>query len=232
MKNTAIILAAGNGNRMKSEVKKQFIEIDNKPLLYYSLKAFEESMISNIVVVVGAGDIDYCEKNIINKYGFKKVTKVIEGGEERYLSVYHGLQSLNHCENVLIHDGARPLITTEIINHILSCMNFDKAIIVGVPVKDTIKQADKKSYVECTPNREHLWSIQTPQSFEFDLISKAYSYIIKKGIQNITDDAMVLEHYNREYPIKIIEGSYENIKVTTAEDLVIAETFLKKRKSV
>lgn len=230
MKNVAIILAAGNGNRMHSNMKKQFLLLNDKPLLYYSLKAFEESAVDEIIVVTGKEDIDYCYHNIIKPYNFRKVKKVIEGGAERYHSVFNGLMAADNCENVFIHDSARPMITKELIELILESMEHYNALIVGVPVKDTIKSVDEQEFVKDTPNREELWQIQTPQVFKYFLIKAAYQYVIDNGIQNITDDAMVLELYSgKKELVKLFKGSYENIKITTSEDMLIAETFLNKR---
>lgn len=229
MKNTAIILAAGNGTRMNSSVKKQFINLRGKPLLYYSIKAFEQSSVEEIILVTGKEDIEYCKYEIIQKYGFHKAARVIEGGSQRYISVHNGLQAVEDCENVLIHDGARPFITTELIETLLKEMQFYKALIVGVPVKDTIKAADKNDFVKDTPDRNCLWQVQTPQVFKFSLIKEAYQSAMENRIQNITDDAMVLEAFPLyKEGIKMIKGTYENIKVTTPEDLVAAEAFLEK----
>lgn len=230
MKNVAVILAAGNGTRMSGDIKKQFLLLDGLPILYYSLKAFEDSEVEEIIVVAGMRDIGYCKEEIIQKYGFKKVSKVVEGGGERYISAYNGLMSIEDCKNVIIHDAARPMVTPEIVNELIKCMEVHNALIVGVPVKDTIKSADKDAYVKDTPKRDSLWQIQTPQVFNYDLIKRAYCYIMENNIKDLTDDSKVLEIFagNKE-PVKIYEGSYENIKITTAEDLIVAEALINKR---
>ena len=230
MKNIAIILAAGSGNRMNSITKKQFLLLDNKPLVYYSLNAFEESAIDEIIIVTGKDDIEYCKNEIVQAYNFKKVSNIIEGGEERYNSVYNGLNAIQDCDNVFIHDSARPMITADLIQAIIDEMETTNALIVGMPVKDTIKMVDDKGFVLDTPDRDFLWQIQTPQVFDFPLIKKAYDYIIENHIGNITDDSMVLEVYPyKKSKIKLLKGYYENIKVTTPEDLLIAEMFLKSK---
>ena len=230
MKNIAIILAAGSGNRMNSITKKQFLLLDNKPLVYYSLNAFEESAIDEIIIVTGKDDIEYCKNAIVQAYNFKKVSNIIEGGEERYNSVYNGLNAIQDCDNVFIHDSARPMITADLIQAIIDEMETTNALIVGMPVKDTIKMVDDKGFVLDTPDRDFLWQIQTPQVFDFPLIKKAYDYIIENHIGNITDDSMVLEVYPyKKSKIKLLKGYYENIKVTTPEDLLIAEMFLKSK---
>ena len=231
-KTTAIILAAGQGKRMNSAVRKQYLLIAGKPVLYYSLKAFEESLIDDIVLVAGNGEIDFCQKEIVEKYGISKVRTVTAGGKERYHSVAYGLAAVKwDCDYVFIHDGARPFINASIIERAFLCVQETAACVVGMPVKDTIKLADKDGYVESTPNRSDVWQIQSPQVFEKKLIATAYEKLIAQENQlnaanvSITDDAMVVEYFMQK-PIKLIEGSYENIKITTPEDLKMAELFL------
>lgn len=231
-KTTAIILAAGQGKRMNSAVQKQYLLIAGKPVLYYSLKAFEESLIDDIVLVAGKGEIDFCQKEIVEKYGIGKVRVVTAGGKERYHSVARGLAAINwDCDYVFIHDGARPFVDASIIERAFLGVQETAACVVGMPVKDTIKLADKNGYVESTPNRSLVWQIQTPQVFEKNLISAAYERLaaqetqVKNANILITDDAMVVEYFMNK-PIKLIEGSYQNIKITTPEDLKTAELFL------
>lgn len=229
-RSAAVVLAGGQGRRMHSEVQKQYMDLLGRPLLYYALKAFEESPVDDIVVVVGAGEIPYCEENLIQPYSFHKVKKVVEGGRERYHSVYQGLLALPPCDYVLIHDGARPLIDSHIISRTLEAVKQFSACVAGVPVKDTIKVADQEGFAEMTPDRSKLWAVQTPQAFSYSLVLSAYKKLFEKEEyqKGITDDAMVVEQMSGER-VKLIEGSYENIKVTTQEDLVVAECFLKKR---
>lgn len=231
MKNVAIILAAGKGTRISCATKKQFMQLNNKPVIYYSLKAFEESSVEEIIIVTAKSDIEYCKDSIVKKYGFKKVGKIVEGGEERYLSVYKGLMEIDQCKNVLIHDSARPMITPELIEQLIEKMSTNKAVIVGMPVKDTIKLVDEEGYVKETPNRNYLWQVQTPQVFDLEIIKEAYSYLISEGISDVTDDGMVLErYYKNKLAIQMVAGSYENIKITTDEDIQIAESFLAGKK--
>lgn len=230
MKDNAIILAAGSGNRMQSDIKKQFLQLKDKPLLYYSLKAFEDSGIEEVVVVAPKEDIDYCKNEIVERYGFNKVKTVTEGGAERYHSVCNGLRAMSPCENVLIHDAARPLVTVMLIEEIRKALEENKAVISAVPVKDTIKSADNAAFVTGTPDRRTLWQIQTPQAFRYSLIRDAYEYIIREGFTDITDDGMAVERYTHgNEPVLLLEGTYENIKITTPEDLLIAGLFLEKR---
>lgn len=232
IRTTVIVLAAGQGRRMKSAVQKQYLLIDNRPLLYYSLKAFEESIVDDIVLVTGAAEIDYCQKEIIQKYGISKVKTVTAGGEERYHSVACGLLAIDwQCDYVFIHDGARPFVDNDIIERAFFTVQRDMACAVGMPVKDTIKLADRNGYVESTPDRSFVWQIQTPQVFEKELILAAYKKLIageealKAEHVVITDDAMVVEYFTNT-PVKLVEGSYKNIKITTPEDLKLAEIFL------
>lgn len=232
MKNTAIVLAGGRGSRMKSETPKQYLLIDGKPVLYYSLNVFQKcSRIDEIILVCGRDDIEKCQRDIVDYYGFSKVRRVVPGGQERYHSVYEGLKAAEECGYILIHDGARPFIDEAMLNRILDELPVCRACVVAVPVKDTIKLSNDKGYVEQTLPREKLWSVQTPQSFEYQLIRQAYDELARRRVQEIkiTDDAMVLE-YISGIPVKLIEGSYENMKITTPEDLLLAEIVLSHRK--
>ena len=231
-KNTAIVLAAGQGKRMNSKVQKQFLELGGKPLLYYSLKCFQDSgMIRDIILVTGAESVPFCKEEIVEKYGLTKGTKVIPGGKERYDSVYEGLLSCENSDFVLIHDGARPFITEEIIRRGIQGVEKTGACVIGMPSKDTVKIADTQGYVAETPERSSVWTIQTPQIFEYNLIREAHEKIRCRDMSAITDDAMVVE---QETGVKIVlvEGSYKNLKITTPEDLDIAEIFLQALKKM
>lgn len=226
---TAIVLAAGSGSRMKSKTKKQFMEIKGKPVIWYSLFEFEKSRVDEIILVTGKEDIDYCKKEIVEKYNLKKIKNVVAGGSERYESVYNGLKEVTG-NIVLIHDGARPLINNEIIERSIEGTIKSDACVVGVPVKDTIKKANKEGYIIDTPNRSELWITQTPQSFKTDLVKMAYKKMkeeLEKGntTLNITDDAMVVEEFTTNQ-VRFVQGDYKNIKVTTPEDIDIAELFI------
>jgi 2-C-methyl-D-erythritol 4-phosphate cytidylyltransferase len=223
---TAIVLAAGAGKRMNSDVHKQYLALAGKPVLYYSLRAFEESNISDIVLVVGKGEIDYCKKEIVDRYHITKVSHITEGGRERYNSVYEGLKCAAGSDYVLIHDGARPLVSREIIDRSMIEVARCDACIVGMPVKDTIKKVDEEGFAIETPQRKSLWQVQTPQSFSYELIMEAYGTAIAENDDSITDDAMVVEKYSGR-KVKVIEGSYTNIKITTPEDIQVAEGYIK-----
>lgn len=231
MKTAAIVLAGGSGSRMHSNEKKQYMLIGDKPVLYYSLHAFQNSsIIDEIVLVCGKDDIERCREEIVKPFGITKVRKIVAGGKERHDSVYEGLKAVEACDYVMIHDGARPFVDEEMIERIWAELPRVHACTVGMMVKDTIKMSNEDGYVEKTLPREKLWMIQTPQSFSYSLICHAHEQRLKNGPQGlkITDDAMLVEYIER-IPVKLIEGSYENIKITTPEDLVMAEAIQKQR---
>lgn len=228
MKCTAIVLAAGQGKRMNSSVQKQFLILKGKPLLYYSLDCFQKSkVIEDIILVTGKECIDFCKQEIIELYGFTKVSKVVAGGKERYDSVYAGLCACEDSDYVFIHDGARPFVTEEIISRVKAAALEFQACIAGMPSKDTVKIADSNQMVKETPNRSTVWNIQTPQAFSYALIKEAHEIARTQNMETITDDAMVVETY-KNAPVRLVEGAYENIKITTPEDILIAEKFLEK----
>lgn len=223
---TAIVLAGGQGKRMGTRIQKQYLEIKGKPVLYYALKAFEESeKIDEVILVVGEGQEEYCRKEIVSKYGWKKVRHIVPGGKERYHSVWNGLQYVEEGY-VFIHDGARPFVTQEILERAYEAVIQHHACVVGMPVKDTIKVVDGDEFAIDTPNRSVLWQVQTPQTFEISLIKEAYGRLMEQETIAVTDDAMVVEQMTGR-KVKLVKGSYENIKITTPEDLLIAEAFLK-----
>ena len=229
-KYAAVVLAAGSGKRMNTKVHKQYLIIQGRPVLYYSLNAFEQSPVDEIILVVGRGEVEYCRKEIVEKYSFSKVTKIIEGGKERYHSVFEGLKQIKNADYVLIHDGARPFVDMEIIKRTMASVEEYQACVVGMPVKDTIKIADEEQYVKNTPERKNVWMIQTPQAFSYPLIYSAYEEMLQKEDSAITDDAMVLERV-KGIKAKLIEGSYRNIKITTPEDLLIADAYMKSQEN-
>lgn len=231
-KNTAIVLAAGQGKRMNSRIQKQFLEIDHRPVLYYSLECFQKSpLIQDIILVTGEEMISYCKKEIVERYNFTKVTKVIAGGKERYDSVYQGLLACEDCDYVFIHDGARPFVTEAMLERGVFGVQETGACAIGMLSKDTIKISDKEGFVQSTPDRSRVWSVQTPQIFAYSLIRSAHESLRRKDMIGVTDDAMVVEQESG-VRIRLVEGSYQNIKITTPEDLDIAETFLKKYKKM
>lgn len=234
-KTAAVVLAAGQGRRMHSAVAKQFLLLAGEPVICHSLRAFEGSDVETVVLVTGAEEIEYCRKDIAEKYSFTKVANIVPGGKERYHSVYAGLEALSTvmAEDgiVLIHDGARPMITQEIIIRTIEAAREYGAGVAAMPVKDTIKVADSEGFARITPDRSTLWQIQTPQTFSYRMVYGAYKKLLSdtKYQKGITDDAMVVETMC-EGKVKLVEGSYENIKVTTPEDMIVAEGFLEFRK--
>ena len=225
-----IVLAGGRGSRMQSDVPKQYMELLGRPLLYYALKAFEDSDAEQVVLVTAEGDEEYCRKELVERFGFTKVVAIVAGGAERYASVWNGLKCLKEQEPdyVLIHDGARPMVTAELINRMITETEQYEACVAGMPVKDTIQMTDESGTITLTPKRDSLWTAQTPQSFAFSLAYDAYEQLMEEEEINVTDDAMVVGLYH-DIPIQMVRGSYTKIKVTTPEDLVLAETFLRKR---
>ncbi len=263
---TAILLAAGTGSRMKSNVAKQYMSLGNRPLIWHALHAVEESsVIDDCILVTGAEDIVYVQKEIVERYGFKKVDTIVGGGRERCDSVYSALKVMaaqdmripNTDGYVFIHDGARPFLTEEILERCYDAVQKYDACVTGMPVKDTIKIADRDGFAVNTPDRNFVWQIQTPQVFHTPLIIEAYSRLMKErkspgagegghvdaktlndvsqGSESfrrltVTDDAMVVETF-MGCPVKLVRGTYENIKITTPEDLVAAEAFLAAKES-
>lgn len=223
MKVSAIILAGGKGKRMKANISKQFIMLKDKPILYYTLYRFiKNPNVDNIVLVLPKDEIEYCKKNIIEKYNLK-IDFIVEGGAERQDSVYNGLKALEDTDIVLIHDGARPFVSNKIIEEgIQKAIEFGGAA-PGVMPKDTIKIKDSNSFSKETLDRSTLVAIQTPQVFKFSEIIKCHKKIKKDNI-TVTDDTMVYEMYGNK--VYLYDGDYENIKITTPEDLLLGEKIL------
>lgn len=225
---TAIVLAAGSGRRMGGDIPKQYMELSGKPVIYYSLKVFQDSVADDIVLVVSDEYIEYCRKEIVERYGFSKVTDIISGGRERYDSVRNGLEVCESADYVLIHDGARPLITGDMVKRSIATLEEETGCSVAVKAKDTIKISDENDYGVDTPDRRYVWQVQTPQSFHRRELVAAYEKLAASGDTAITDDTMIMERYGG-VKIKLIDGSYANIKITTPEDLALAEVLLEHR---
>ena len=235
-------MAAGSGSRMKSGVAKQYMQLCGKPLIWYALHTIEKSsVIDDCILVTGAEDISYVRDEIVARYGFHKVDSIVAGGKERYDSVYHALRVIadgkmkvpNEDGYVFIHDGARPFLTEEILQRDYEEVQVSRACVTGMPVKDTIKVADQSGFALRTLDRSLVWQIQTPQVFDTLLIIEAYEKLMREkdrlfseGVK-ITDDAMVVETL-MDIPVKLVQGSYENIKITTPEDMATAEAFVYK----
>ena len=225
----AIIPAAGIGARMGSNKPKQFIDLCGKPILAVTLSHFQQcNLVDKIVVVVSKDDVDYCRREIVDRYKLNKVFNVIVGGKRRQDSVRKGLEAVDDlCRWALIHDGVRPLVTTELIEKVIKAAKKFRAVITGLPVKETVKELDDQSMVLRSVDRSQLWLIQTPQIFRFEDINLAHQKAIKDGCEEATDDAFLIEKMG--IPVKIIEGEENNIKVTTPRDLDIARFLLSKR---
>ncbi|MBR4732100.1 MAG: 2-C-methyl-D-erythritol 4-phosphate cytidylyltransferase [Lachnospiraceae bacterium] len=253
-KNVAVVLAAGTGSRMKSGVAKQFMLLSDRPLIYYALRTMEESkLIDECILVTGAGDEEKIRREVVEEYGFQKVKAIIPGGSERCFSVANAMRWLAKESEarvrqglpgvsgyVFIHDGARPFVTEEILERCLEAAKACGACVAAMPSKDTVKLADAEGFAGETPERGRVWTVQTPQTFERELIIKAYA-LFEEAVkaQNekagnaeegrktlfVTDDASVVERYT-DVKVKLVEGAYENLKITTPDDMLIAEALL------
>jgi 2-C-methyl-D-erythritol 4-phosphate cytidylyltransferase len=222
-----IVVAAGSGSRMGTEIKKQYLPLAGKPILIRTLQTLEQSdRIDRIIVVVAADDIGYVQ-DMIHEHGLQKVDAVVGGGEERQNSVANGLRALNRTtQYVAVHDAARPLVTLEEIENVIDMAMTIGGATLGVPVKDTIKRVEKHKVMETLP-RESLWAVHTPQAFRRDWLQEAHHRSARIGVPG-TDDASLVEWAG--YTVQMVQGSYQNLKITTPEDLVIAEALWQQRK--
>ncbi|MBQ3615718.1 MAG: 2-C-methyl-D-erythritol 4-phosphate cytidylyltransferase [Anaerotignum sp.] len=222
---TAVIVAAGKGKRMGTDISKQFLPLCGKEILTHTVEVFEKAdRIRDIVLVTGTDSLQDVQ-DMVREYGWQKVISVVAGGKERQDSVWNGLQAVSEdTEIVLIHDGVRPFVTEEILDLSIETAVEMGGCVAGVPAKDTIKVCNSENIAVDTPDRSTLWQIQTPQTFRKELIVKAYEQAKAEGFAG-TDDASLAEYSG--YSVKVIMGSYRNIKITTKEDLLIGEAFLK-----
>jgi len=220
----AIIAAAGSGSRMGIDFNKQFIKIKDKPLLYFTLRAFDKNpFVDNIIITAKEHEIDFISKEVVSKYKISKVSAIVVGGRERQDSVFNALKALKGFDIVLIHDGARPFVSEEIIkNGIENAIKFGAAA-CGVRPKDTIKLKSKNGFSAGTLNREELFSVQTPQCFKYDLIFQAHKIAFEQE-HRYTDDTAIVESFGQK--VYLYDGSYENIKITTPEDLIFADRLI------
>lgn len=225
--NSVIIVAAGSGRRMNLDINKQYIKLDEKEMITHTIDVFYRNKnIDEIVVCIKEEEEFFFVNEIVNKYNFENI-KIAYGGAERQDSIYNGLQKVDKkCDIVLIHDGARPFVSDDIINESIKVAKEKDAAVVGVPVRDTIKVVED-GIVKHTPQRSTLWSAQTPQTFKYDLIMKAYEEAYKNNYYG-TDDSMLVEYIGKS--ISMVMGSYENIKITNQEDINVAEQILDLRK--
>lgn len=221
----ALIPAAGMGSRMQAGINKQYLQLGDRPLLAHTLAVFDRHpAVDRIVVVVPAVEIDYCQRTVIEACGCTKVTAVVAGGAERQDSVRLGLDACGDLDDdlVLIHDGARPFLAAEQIDAVLAAARSEGAALLGVPAKDTIKEVASGRVVG-TPERGSLWQAQTPQAFRLGLIRMAHRRALNDGFHG-TDDAALVERLGQ--PVAMVPGSYRNLKVTTPEDLLLAQALL------
>ena len=211
--------AAGSGVRMGTPQAKQFLDLCGKPLLAVTLERFQVcSSIDGVILVVPSGDMDYCQKEIVDRYDLEKVRKVVAGGERRQDSVRLGLEATEgQYEWVLIHDGVRPFIETLLIEVVVKAVQQEGAVITVLPAKETVKQVDDNGLIIKTYNRKQVYLVQTPQAFRYDDIMAAHQKALLENWDEMTDDALLVEKMG--IPVKVIPGSENNIKVTTPHDL-------------
>lgn len=234
MDNVAVVLAGGHGKRMGADVAKQYMMLAGKPLIYYSLKTFDDSFMDAVVLVCGAGEEDFCRNEIVGKYGLKKVAAVVAGGTERYDSVYKGIMAAPECRHIFIHDGARPFVSEYVLERCLHYAEKYGAAVAAVRVKDTVKIEDGDGFISESPDRSLVWLMQTPQVFDYPMIKNAYAKLetdkdrLKEAGVSVTDDTMVAKMY-ADIDAKLVESTYDNFKITTPEDLITAEEILKRR---
>lgn len=220
-----VIAAAGRGSRMGGVINKQYLLLESRPLLAYALDVFEKmELVDKIIVVAQAEEIGYCEREVIKKYNYKKVSRIIAGGAKRQDSIWAGLKALNSdTDYVAVHDGARPFVTPDLIARTWQEALRWGAAVPGVAALDTMKQIDQDGFVCCTLDRSRVLSIQTPQIFKYSELYKAYEYAREQGIE-ATDDASLFEKYSGR--VKVVPGDSRNFKITTPEDLAIARAIL------
>lgn len=228
MKTVAIIAAGGSGKRLGSDISKQYLCLHELPILVHTLNVFEQSdMIQEIVLVAPKGDLAFVREQVAEKYGVTKVSAIVAGGRERQDSVRNALDAVTGpCDVVIVHDGVRPFVTQEMIADVVKAAVEDGAASIGVPAKDTIKETTGENIVAATLPRQNLWLTQTPQAFQYDLLCRAYARAAQDGYYG-TDDASVVERTGAR--VRMIAGSYKNIKITTPEDLKIAEALMKEK---
>ena len=229
MKTIALITAAGKGRRMQSQTPKQYLSLGGKPIIAQTLQVFEDcSAIDGIYIIVPENQMDRVQKDIVEKYHFKKVLKVVRGGRMRQYSVWNGLNAISAgCSIVVVHDGVRPLVSPQLIAQSIEAAQKNGAAVVAVLARDTVKRATAGKKIQTLP-REEIWLAQTPQTFQFPLLMKAYQKAHQEDILG-TDDAFLVERLG--HPVTLVPGDHSNIKITTPEDLVLAEAlFLKDKK--
>lgn len=225
---TAVIPAAGTGIRMGTKTKKQFLKLRKKEIVTFTIEKFEQCDEVNEIVLVTAKDTIKLLSKIVKRENFKKVSAIVEGGKERQHSVYAGICAANkNADIIVVHDGVRPFVTVEDIKKTINIAQQKGACVLGVKAKDTVKICNEKNEIVTTPTRNLVWYIQTPQAFQKNLLLKAYERAEKENFVG-TDESVLVERNGTI--VFVAEGHYENIKITTPDDIVIAKAFLKKEK--
>lgn len=221
----AVIPAAGQGVRFGGDTRKQFLSLQDKPILLHTLEAFEASpLVSGVVLVAPESDQVFLKELLVGTK-ITKVSAIVPGGPTRQDSVKNGLSALPVCDMVLVHDGVRPLVSVDLMARTIQAAEACGAAVPGLPVRETTKQVDLQGMVVQTMDRAQLWSIQTPQAFRYEVLQRAFAQAGKDKFYG-TDEAMLVERLG--LPVKVVMGEPWNLKITTAEDLMIAETFLRR----
>ncbi|NPV52354.1 MAG: 2-C-methyl-D-erythritol 4-phosphate cytidylyltransferase [Firmicutes bacterium] len=225
---SCVVPAAGQGRRMGGDTGKLFMCLNGKPILSYALDVFEKCpLISEIILVVREDEIHHASRLFAKESGFTKVKRIVPGGVERQMSVYHGLIATDAASDiVMVHDGARPLITLDVVASVVNEAVACGAAVVATPVKDTIKLSDSQGFIKSTLDRSMLWAVQTPQAFRRELLLCAHEKAYSDGFLG-TDDSVLVERLG--WKVRLVPGSYENIKITTPEDVLIAEAILRRK---
>ena len=225
---SVIVAAAGQGRRMQEKINKQYLLLKQMPLLARSLQAcIDAACFSQIIVVVTPGEEEIFRRDVLSPWFSRHAITVVAGGEKRQDSVRNGLAALDGSADIVCtHDGARPLTEAQLFKDCLQKVKESGSAVAAVPVKDTIKKVAAGGKVLSTPPREQLWAVQTPQFFRRDWLEEAHARAFREGLQT-TDDAALLEYFG--YPVFVVRASYANIKVTTPEDLIVAEALLERR---
>jgi 2-C-methyl-D-erythritol 4-phosphate cytidylyltransferase / 2-C-methyl-D-erythritol 2,4-cyclodiphosphate synthase len=231
MRTIAIIPAGGAGKRLKSHIAKQYLLLDSLPVLVHTLKVFQKSEeIDEIIIALPPEDLVHIRQELAEKYGLIKVMNAVAGGNERQDSVRNCLTAIEgKCDLVVVHDAVRPFVTEELIRQVVDAAKTTGAAIAGVKAKDTIKEVKEDNVVRSTVPRQNLWLTQTPQAFDFELFKKAYQTAYNENFYG-TDDASLVERIGKE--VKMVEGSYENIKITTNEDMLMADALINKKNKI
>ncbi len=227
MKVTVLVPAAGSGTRMGKGVKKQFLLLAGRPVLAHTLQFFEQiKEVSEIIPIVPQDELEHCLEDCVDGQNLKKVKRVVPGGHQRQDSVFNGLKSVEPgTDVVMVHDGVRPFLTPELVDELLKALDVCDGAILAVPAKDTLKEVTKDGVVKKTLDRKSCYQVQTPQAFRYHVLKNAFEKAYADGFYG-TDEASLVERCGGK--VKVVTGSYSNIKITTPEDMVMAEALLKK----